>query len=105
MPLASQLRYTAAMKTATLPPLRVEPELRAEIESILGVGETLSEFVEASVRAQLERRRSQREFVTRGLAAIARTREHGGGIPADDVIARLEGKLEQARSRRRQGSK
>lgn len=89
------------MKTATLPPLRVEPALRAEIEALLGDGETLSEFVESSVRAQLDRRRSQREFVARGLAAIARTREHGGGIPAKDMIARLEDKLEQARSRRR----
>jgi hypothetical protein len=93
------------MKSATLPPLRVEPELRAEIESILGDGETLSEFVEASVRAQLARRRAQREFVSRGLAAIARTRESGGGIPADDMMARLEVKLEQARTRKRQGSK
>lgn len=93
------------MKSATLPPLRVEPELRAEIESILGDGESLSEFVEASVRAQLERRRAQREFMARGLAAIVRTRECGDGIPADDVIARLEAKLEHARLRRRQGSK
>lgn len=89
------------MKSATLPPLRVEPELRAEIESLLTEGESLSEFVESSVRAQLERRKHQKEFVARGLAAIAEARELGNGVPADEVIARLESKLEQARLRKR----
>jgi hypothetical protein len=35
------------MKTATIPSVRVEPELRAEVESLLSEGETLSQFVEA----------------------------------------------------------
>ena len=33
------------MKTATIPSVRVEPEFRAEVESVLVEGETLSEFV------------------------------------------------------------
>ncbi|WP_164481699.1 YlcI/YnfO family protein [Methylibium sp. Root1272] len=37
------------MKTATIPSLRVEPEFRAEVEAVLGEGETLSEFVDADV--------------------------------------------------------
>lgn len=46
---AAQLRYAACMKTATIPSVRVEPEFRAEVEAVLGEGETLSEFVDADV--------------------------------------------------------
>ena len=44
------------MKTATFPSLRVEPELREAAESMLKDGETLSAFVEASVREQVRKR-------------------------------------------------
>jgi len=33
------------MKTATIPPLRVDPELRKSVENLLNKGETLSSFV------------------------------------------------------------
>lgn len=52
----------ASMKTATIPSIRVEPELREEVESLLREGETVSEFVEASVRATVLRKRHQAEF-------------------------------------------
>ena len=42
------------MKTATLPSLRVEPELREAAESVLEQGETLSGFIEASVRETIQ---------------------------------------------------
>ena len=70
----AQLRYSEPnMKSATIPSVRVEPELRAEVESLLSEGETVSEFVEASVRATVLRRRQQAEFIARRRAAIART--------------------------------
>ena len=56
------------MKTATIPSLRVEPALREAVESVLREGETLSGFVEASVRAQVHQRQLQDEFIKRGLA-------------------------------------
>ena len=40
------------MKTAQLPPVRVEPSVREEIESVLRPGETLSQFV-AAIRAEI----------------------------------------------------
>ena len=46
------------MKTASLPSLRVAPELREAAESVLQAGETLSGFIEASVRETIERRRT-----------------------------------------------
>ena len=56
------------MKTATIPSLRVDPELRQAAESVLEKGETLSSFVEQSLRTSIEHRRMQREFIARGLA-------------------------------------
>jgi len=38
------------MKSAVIPQIRVEPELRAELEAVLKQGETLTDFVEATVR-------------------------------------------------------
>jgi hypothetical protein len=93
----SHLRYTAAVKTATIPSIRVEPELRAEMESVLIDGETLSEFVEASVRAGVERRRIQAEFITRGLRSRDDARRTGRYVDADTVLAGLQRKLDTAR--------
>ncbi|NUZ09115.1 YlcI/YnfO family protein [Piscinibacter koreensis] len=87
------------MKTATIPSVRVEPELRAEIEALLDEGETLSEFVEASVRASVERRRVQTEFVARGLCSRDEARRTGNYVDADLVVDALQRKLDAARAR------
>lgn len=93
------MRYTTSMKTATIPSVRVEPELRAEVESLLGEGETLSEFVEASVRASVQRRRVQAEFLARGLRSLDQARRSGEYVDADVVIGELQRKLDAARAR------
>ena len=85
------------MKTATLPPVRVRPEFRAEIESLLGQGETLSEFLETSVRDSVQRRRNQQEFVRRGLASLENAKLTDLYVDADAMLARLERKLVDAR--------
>ena len=51
------------MKTSTIPSVRVEPELREQLERVLQEGETLSSFVESSVRETVRRRVEQAEFV------------------------------------------
>lgn len=50
------------MKTAVIPQIRVEPELRAELEAVLVPGETLTAFVEATVRSAIAFRRVQTDF-------------------------------------------
>lgn len=100
-----QLRYIAAMKTATIPAVRVEPEFRAEVESVLAEGESLSEFVEASVRASVERRRFQAEFIARGLRSRDEARRTGDYVDADEVVAALQRKLDTARARLAKPSK
>lgn len=95
----AQLRYSRFMKTATIPSVRVEPEFRAEVESVLAEGESLSEFVEASVRASVARRRVQAEFIARGLRSRDDARRTGRYVDADDVVAGLQRKLDAARAR------
>ncbi|NBX04836.1 MAG: hypothetical protein EBR18_01760 [Betaproteobacteria bacterium] len=90
------------MKTATLPPIRVAPDLRLELEGVLEQGESLSQFVENAVRTTVARRKTQAEFVRRGIAAIEATQRAGSGIPADVVIAKLEAKLAAARQAKAQ---
>jgi Arc/MetJ-type ribon-helix-helix transcriptional regulator len=93
------MRYTEFMKTATIPSVRVDPEFRAEVESLLGDGETLSEFVEASVRATVQRRRVQAEFIARGLRSREEAQRTGDYVDADLVIEQLQRKLDAARTR------
>lgn len=85
------------MKTATLPPIRVEPGFRTELEGVLEQGESLSEFVESAVRATVQRRKTQAEFVRRGIAAIQETQRDGSGIPAETVLAKLQSRLDAAK--------
>jgi hypothetical protein len=85
------------MKSATIPPVRVSAKFRAELDKALENGETLAALVEKAVSSEVLRRKSQAEFVRRGLAAIARTQQAGNGIPADAVIAKLEARLAAAR--------
>ena len=97
--LVAQLRYIASMKTATIPSVRVEPEFRAEVESVLAEGESISEFVEASVRASVERRRVQAEFIARGLRSRDEAKHTGDYVDADNVVTALQRKLDAARAR------
>lgn len=86
------------MKTASLPSLRVEPELREAVESVLNKGETLSSFVENSVKAQIEFRRFQKEFIARGLESRDDAKRTGIYFDADDVHAELRAMLEAAKT-------
>jgi hypothetical protein len=89
----------SAMKTATFPSLRVDAELREAAESVLQDGETLSGFIEASVRETIERRRARAEFIARGLAARDESRRTGIYFAADDVHAELRKMLAKASKR------
>jgi hypothetical protein len=84
------------MKNSTIPSLRVTPELRAAAESVLENGETLSSFVEHSLRLQIERRQSQREFIARGLASRDEAKRSGEYHDADDVLRELDELLDDA---------
>ena len=81
------------MKTAVIPQVRVEPELRADLESVLRPGETLTDFVEASVRNAVEFRRVQTDFAARCDASLANYERSGISVPVDIVLSKLEAKV------------
>ncbi len=85
------------MKSATIPPVRVEPAFRREMEQALGPDENLASLVETAVRNEVSRRQAQAEFVRRGLASIQKTVATGTGIPAHVVIEKLQAKLAAAK--------
>lgn len=87
------------MKTSTIPSLRVDPKLREAAESVLEGGETLSSFVEHSLRVQIERRQSQREFIARGLASRDEARRTGDYVDSGEVLAELDAMLADAQAK------
>lgn len=91
------------MKTATFPSLRVDPELRQAAEDSLEAGETISSFVEQSIRDNIARRRHQREFLERGLASRDEAASAGVYISSDAVMDRLEQMLANAKTKAKAG--
>lgn len=86
------------MKTSSFPSLRVAPELRKAAEQVLKEGESLSSFVEESIRENIARRQLQSEFLARGLASRERARETNTYVSADAVLGRLEKMLAAAKA-------
>ena len=86
------------MKTATFPSLRVAPEFRQAAEQVLQEGESLSSFVEESIRDNITRRQLQSEFVARGLTSGAQARAKGRYVSTDTVLERLEKMLASAKA-------
>jgi predicted transcriptional regulator len=85
------------MKTANFPSLRVDPELRQAAQDVLREGETLSSFVEQSIRESIERRQAQGEFIHRGLISRDVARGTGFYVSSEVVIGRLEEMLARAK--------
>ena len=86
------------MKTATFPSLRVDPELRQAAEDSLRDGETISSFVEQSIRDSIERRQHQREFLARGMASRDAAAQSGEYRSSDVVLGKLEQLLAKAKA-------
>lgn len=89
------------MKTATIPSLRVAPSLRKAAEDVLREGESLSAFIETSLRAQVELRKAQDEFIARGLASRERAKASGSYVSSSAVLKKLESRLAKAKKSRR----
>ncbi len=87
------------MKTATMPALRVQPELRQAAEEILRPGETLSAFVEDSLRRNVAFRRTQQEFIARGLASRDEAKKSGVYVSSEEVLQELDDILAKAKKK------
>jgi hypothetical protein len=93
------------MKTATLPAVRVDPELRLEAESVLDEGESLSDFIAGCVRSGVAWRRTQGAFLRRAEDAVERGVRDGGGISPEEMLKRMDDRLDEARHRLKSRSK
>ena len=87
------------MKSAVIPQIRVEPEVRAELEAVLRPDETLTEFVEASVRNAIAFRRVQTAFHARAQAASEAYHRTGESVPVEAVLKKLQSKLDAKRKK------
>ena len=85
------------MKTATLPSLRVDPILRRDVESVLAEDETISKFTENAIRAQVELRKAQTDFISRGLASRNKALKTGVYISPEDALSHLKNMLDTAK--------
>ncbi len=81
------------MKTSTLPPVRVDEALRATAESVLHEGESLTSFIEATVRRAVEHRRIQAAFEARAKESLAHYKRTGVSSSTDELFDKLEAKV------------
>ncbi len=88
------------MRSATFPPLRIEPELRARVEQLLAPGETLSAFVEAAIRQAVEQRSAAAAFGARARASREASRARGRYHSASAVLRDLRARARSARRHR-----
>lgn len=87
------------MKDATFPALRVDPELRQAAEDCLLEGESISDFVEQSIRENIERRAKRRAFIDQALTSRDQAASNGGYQSADAVFQRLQLRVEEAKAK------
>ena len=86
------------MKSSNFPSVRVDPALREAAEKVLDSEESLSSFVEYSIRYQVQHRSLQRAFVERGLTSAAQAKISGEYYSADDVLAELDQVIDAQRT-------
>jgi hypothetical protein len=87
------------MKSAFLPAVRVEPDLRRDAESVLDDGESLSDFIAACVRNGVKWRRTQDAFLTRSQDAVDRALRDASGISPQELLKRVDDRLDEAQRR------
>jgi sigma54-dependent transcription regulator len=87
------------MKTATLPAVRVTPELRELAESVLKEGESLSMFIEETVKQYAQWRKEDQAFYAEAArrSALLKTGKMKT-ITAEESIKRLRAQVEKKKA-------
>jgi len=86
------------MKTSSLPPVRVDAEFRAEAESVLHDGESLTGFIEATVRRAVEHRQVQAAFEAGARKSLAKYKRTGASKSVAEVFEGIEAKIKKKRA-------
>lgn len=82
------------MKSAQLPPVRVQTSIRNEIEAALRDGESLSEFVLSATLDAARRRQAQQAFLARGRASLEQALQTGEFYEVEPVVEELRQRLQ-----------
>ena len=87
------------MKTATLPAVRVAPEVRQLVESVLKEGESLSTFIEETVKKQAQWRKEDEAFYAEAARRSALLKAGKmKTITAEESIRRLRAQIEKKKA-------
>ncbi len=77
------------MRTATFPSVRTAPATRELAESVLNAGETLSQFIEDSLKRNIVHRQADKAFIARGLKARDDAKQSGQYVTVAQTMVRL----------------
>ena len=87
------------MKTATLPAVRVAPQVRELIESVLHEGESLSTFIEETVKKHAQWRKEDQAFYAEAARRSALLKAGKmKTITAEESIRRLRAQIEKKKA-------
>lgn len=82
-------------------PLYFDLQLIADANGVLKDTETLSEFVERSLREAISFRQVERGLLERGLASRDEARNTGRYVTFEEVLSRLDQVLSSSKSRKK----
>ncbi|HKT29661.1 YlcI/YnfO family protein [Dyella sp.] len=99
----SHPRQRSKAKTSLLPSVRVDTDLRRQVEKVMAKDESLSNFIEASVRAEIQERQAHRAFLQRGLRSKAQAELTGVYYGVDEVMRRMDDLLAKAQAKEGKG--
>jgi hypothetical protein len=86
-------------RSATLPPIRVEPETKASLEAVLREGESLTQFIENAVRREAEFRTEQKSAVARAKKALRSADKGMGLMTGEQLLAGMHQRAKAAQQR------
>lgn len=89
-------------RSATLPPIRVEPQTKASLEAVLREGESLTQFIENAVCREAQFRTEQNAAVARAKKALRNADKGAGLMTAEDFLAGMEQRAKDAQRRIRE---
>lgn len=92
-------RQRSKAKTGLLPSVRVGADLRRQVEKVIARDESLSSFIEASVRAEIHERQARRAFLQRGLRSKAQAEKTGVYYSVDEVMRRMDDIVAKAQAK------
>jgi predicted transcriptional regulator len=99
----SHPRQRSKAKASLLPSVRVETDLRRQVEKVMAKDESLSSFIEASVRAEIQEREMRKTFLQRGLRSKAQAERTGVYYGVDEVMRRMDDILAKAQAKEGKG--